>query len=406
MTLNSDFFHGSGFRPLNAFEKVAASGYTKMAGSAHESFEYYVVVPSSEANFFDFSQSKDDNVKVLAQGYSSLYGFNYLYPADKGGLGYDGDIKTPHDDIEFFERSGVYMTHPSNYLSQVHPDAASLRASPKVLPTGSRMSDTTTGFDGLNSNLSKAPSFIPSTMIDDFTVFEGYVHYLRDNNNQVIKLNYKDLLYKVNRNPYNTYVGSLDLNETFASGDADSKLGRKNKSFMVDMQGSGWFIKRQAWGPEPPEDEPGPEPSGLPPVNPKDDGTTTDPGEQGNCPSADAIWVFSGTAGRSRTIPAGESTAVDIMYGGWEAGSAAEMNWLILSGGGTTIKNGAFGWYPQITSNAYDNTKYPHKATFVIKGIKEGTGQVQVSAKVLCKDGTMKRESINFNVTVVKANQL
>jgi len=407
MTLNSTFFHGSGFRPLTVAEQVAASGYVGMAGSAYESFEYYVVVPSSEANFFDFSQSEDDNVKVLAEGYSSLYGFNYLYPADNGGLGYDGDIKTPHDDIEFFERSGVYMTNPSNYTTQVHPEAASLRASPIVIPTDSRMSDTTTGFDGLNSNFSKAPSFIPSTMIDDITVFEGYVHYLPDSYNKVIKINYKDLLYKVNNSLYNTYVGSLDLNDKFSPEDDSSKLGRKNKDFMVKMEGSGWFIKRQAWGPEPSGLPPGPEPSGSPPVNPKDDETTTDPGEQGNCPSADAIWVFNGTAGRSRTIPVGESTAVDIMYKGWSANaSVAKMGWRILSGSPTTIKNGAFGWSPQISSDAYPNTKYPHKATFVIKGIKEGTGQVQVSARVLCEDGTMKTKSIDFNVTVVKANQL
>jgi hypothetical protein len=196
-------------------------------------------------------------------------------------------------------------------------------------------------------------------------------------------------------------VGSLDLNDKFAASGKDSRLGRKNQDFMVDMQGSGWFINRQAWGPDPSGLPPGPEPSGLPPVNPEDD-----PGEKENCPSAGAIWAFSGTAGRSRTIPEGESTAVDIMYGGWEAGSAAEMNWFILSGGDTTIKNGAFGWNPQITSNAYNNTNYPHKATFVIKGIKEGTGQVQVSAKVLCEDGTLERQSIDFNVTVVKANQL
>ena len=56
MTLNSDFFHGSGYRPLTPQEQVAASGYDSYFGDGL--LEYYVVVPSAEAHFFDFSQSR------------------------------------------------------------------------------------------------------------------------------------------------------------------------------------------------------------------------------------------------------------------------------------------------------------------------------------------------------------
>jgi hypothetical protein len=261
MTLNSEFFHGSGFRPLTPAEQVATSGYYDKNPLITGVFEHYVVVPSAEANFFDFSQSREENLVVLAEGYNAIYGINYLYPVDNGGGGLDGNTETPFDDIEFFEKSGVYLSYPSNYETQTDPLALHLRVSPKVIDPAGRISDSIAGFDGLSSSFSNAPRRIPSTIIDDFTVFEGYVHYLPDKNDEPIKLNYKDLLYKINKSTYNTYVGSLDLNETLASGATGTKLGSKNKDFMVDMEGSGWFIKRQAWGPEP---------SGLPPVNPND----------------------------------------------------------------------------------------------------------------------------------------
>ena len=261
MTLNSEFFHGSGFRPLTPAEQVAVSGHRDKNPLISGTFEHYVVVPSAEANFFDFSQSREENPVVLAKGYNALYGINYLYPVDNGGLGLDGNIQTPFDDIEFFEKSGVYLSYPSNYETHTDPLALSLRVSPKVIDPAGRISDSIAGFDGLNSSFSNAPRRIPSTIIDDFTVFSSYIHYLPDKKNNSIKINYKDLLYKINKSTYNTYVGSLELNDTFASGDADSKLGRKNKDFMVHVEGSGWFIKRQPWGPAP---------TGLPPVNPND----------------------------------------------------------------------------------------------------------------------------------------
>ena len=267
MTLNSQFFHGSGFRPLTPIEQVATSGYAERGG--HLVDQHYVVVPSSEAHFFDFSQSEDDNVKVLAEGYNALYGINYLYPYNNDGLGIDGDIKTPWDDIEFFEKSGVYLSYPSNYKKMVNPQVLPLRVSPKELPVASddfpdsgRMSSSVVGFDGLSSTFSNASTSTPSNIISDYSVFSGYVHYLPDKKTEkAVEINYKELLYKINDKRYNSYVGSLEFNEIVEGGDK-ADLGRKNKSFRAELSGSGWFIKRQPWGPLPP-----PEPEGGVPPN-------------------------------------------------------------------------------------------------------------------------------------------
>jgi hypothetical protein len=246
MTLNSDFFHGSGYRPLTAQEQVATSGYDRYLGGGGP-FEYYVIVPSAEAHFFDFSQSREENSLVFAKGYSAVYGINYLYPIE---IGPPIQEVNPWEDIEFFEISGVYLSYPSNYTTQVRDDAEQLRISPKDIDTTARMSDSIVGADGLDSNFSNASKSVPNNIIDNFTAFAGYIHYMRDHKNMPIELNYKDLLYQVNEEPYNSYVGNLKNKKNFSS--SDEYLGMSNHNFRADLAGSGWFLNRQPWGPPPP----------------------------------------------------------------------------------------------------------------------------------------------------------
>lgn len=266
MTLNSDFFHGSGFRPLTAIEQVATSGYAERGG--HLVDKHYVVVPSSEAHFFDFSQSREENLVVLAEGYNAIYGINYLYPINNSGGGLDGKIETPWDDIEFFEKSGVYLSYPSNYTKMADPEALASRVSPKKLPVPDSgwMSSSVVGFDGLSSTFSNASTSTPSNIISDYSVFSGYVHYLPDEKtNKAIEINYKELLYKINDKRYNSYVGRLEFNETAETVEDGEKrnLGKKNKSFRATLPVSGWFIKRQPWGPLPPPEPVGGTPPGC-----------------------------------------------------------------------------------------------------------------------------------------------
>lgn len=97
------------------------------------------LLPSGEANFFDFSQSHENN---------SGSGINSLYPNPSGGIFTE----------EYWNISGIYKTYPEN--------------------SGLTVVDTSGIFhyNGLSGVFSNGPQ-TRSSGINDFVIFNPYIHY-------------------------------------------------------------------------------------------------------------------------------------------------------------------------------------------------------------------------------------
>lgn len=191
MVLNTDFFNGSGYRPLTPIEQAAATGY---AAEVYRGLDvlhpFYVLVPSGEAIYASLADAETDpkgqhregNTSILVHGHNAEYGINYLFPTGIGNL--DEDFTTGEkrfEELEWYERSGVLITYPSNHPNELTPGATS--ASPKTRVENSQgIKDSVAAFSDLSSEFSNASGHIRESTLG---ITNPFIHYYENTYSQV-----------------------------------------------------------------------------------------------------------------------------------------------------------------------------------------------------------------------------
>ena len=205
MVLNSQFFNGSGYRPLTFLEQQAVSGLMEdSVGGVIAQRPFYVLVPSGEAVYANLAeadynpppsgsvgyvtstqragQHRAGNTSILVHGHNAKYGINYLFPTTNGSL--NEDFTTSgwrFENLEWYERSGVLISYPSNHPDELRSGATS--QNPKELVRSDQgIKDSVAAFDKLSSDFSSA-----SGELLDFTlgITNAFIHYYEDTYSQV-----------------------------------------------------------------------------------------------------------------------------------------------------------------------------------------------------------------------------
>jgi len=223
MTLNSSFFHGSGYRPLTFAEQVAVSGYAQEVSISGRFDPYWVLVPSGEALYADlnvfsasgwkgatgqpppqFGHHREDNNTVLARGHNATSGINYLFPTSTEDLNEDFQSERRFLDYRFYEHSGILITYPSNHPDETpeYPNPNSLNPREETLRTDG-IKDAMPAFDNLASDFSSA-----SEELLDYTlgITNPFIHYYEDTYAQVYHP-------KGKTGPSNTRVNYYDIKD-------------------------------------------------------------------------------------------------------------------------------------------------------------------------------------------------
>lgn len=271
--------------------------------------------------------------------------------------------------------------------------------------------------------------------LDNFDIFDKYIHYygkrkgskntIRNWNEKAVTRNFKWIF-----EPSQGFDVYNDKREVWDSGAATTETEIAGCSGCYQQYGGVWPNQNRLrclpvyneqecvqaggyWNPPEIKDTP---PISDPPESPPsddeesdttggDDGVPTDPPpaepdpspageeEKDKCDSVDAKLIDA-------NIPIGKVTEVSIAFNGWIPWGGS-MTWYISTGRGTITKNGAIGWAPNITENAYPGTDRPHKASFWIEGLALGTSKILLEGDVECESGDKTRKQLTFEITVV-----
>jgi hypothetical protein len=185
MVLNSNFFNGSGYRPLTLAEQVAVSGYVKEVYNGQDGDStFYVLLPSGESTYADLGRHhREDNTTVLVHGHNAVSGINYLFPTGIEDINEDFQLEKRFLDYRFYEHSGVLITYPSNHPDETPDESKSKRVHPReAVSQTDGIKDAMAAFDNLASDFSSA-----SKEALDFTlgITNPFIHYYEDTYDQV-----------------------------------------------------------------------------------------------------------------------------------------------------------------------------------------------------------------------------